>query len=311
MEKKVLSILSRGHSGSTLLDIILGSIPGVFSMGEFHFLSWQLWRNGEQSKNGQDLCTCGKTFFRCDVWGKVLQQISEKHGVDYISNPKKLRLVLYGRDSYFNETRFLDRLLRELTCRSCTWPLWEHLLRLLLNAPLGRKVRNNWDVFDVVFDVVQPTCIVDSTKDIARFQALHMERPDQIVPLVLYRNARGIASSALKYKNDPRKELDSWLKSYNQRIFPVLQKLDCSYETVEYESLTQDPAGVRARIASRLGIEASPCPEVFQSKDYHLVAGNPMRYQPEIRVRYDDSWQTRLTPELLDLADTYQSKLKI
>ena len=311
MSKTVLSILSSGHSGSTLLDIILGSIPGVFSMGEFHYLSWQAWRNGEQSGNGQDLCTCGNSFVQCPVWGEVIREVSKQHGFDYQSDPLKLNLVLYGRDSYFNETRFLDRLLRELVCRSFKSPFGAKALQRLLNAPLRRKIINNWDVFDAVFKHEGSACIVDSTKDVARFQALWQQRSSQIVPLVLYRNARGIASSALKYGREPKADLDAWLKNYNQRIFPVLSRLECEYETVEYEALTKEPAAVRSRIASRIGLGGPSCPETFIAKDYHLVAGNPMRYQSEIKVRYDDSWQTRLTPELLDLADTYQSKLKI
>ena len=37
---KLLYIVSLGHSGSTLLDLLSGTIKGVFSMGEAHFLSW-------------------------------------------------------------------------------------------------------------------------------------------------------------------------------------------------------------------------------------------------------------------------------
>ena len=311
MSKAVLSILSSGHSGSTLLDIVLGSIPGVFSMGEFHYLSWQAWRNGEQSENGQDMCTCGSTFINCSCWGDVLSKLSEKHGVDYRNDPLRLKLVLYGRDSYVGQTQFIHRLHRELTCRSFQIPFGSRVIASSLNLPIAAKVQNNLDVFDQLFDSTGVRCIVDSTKDVSRFQALRSKRPEQFVPLVLYRNARGIASSAIKYDRDPRRDLAVWLKNYNRRIFPVLQRLGCDYECVEYEELTENPDVVRDRIATRLGIEKSPCPDVFYSKDYHLVAGNPMRYKPEIAIRYDDSWKDRLSPELLELADSYQLQLKV
>ncbi|MFW5804266.1 MAG: hypothetical protein ACOCWG_03435 [bacterium] len=38
---KLIYIISTGHSGSTLLDILLGTFNNVFSTGEFRYFTWQ------------------------------------------------------------------------------------------------------------------------------------------------------------------------------------------------------------------------------------------------------------------------------
>ena len=49
----LIYIVSPGHSGSTLLDMLLGSLPGVFSLGECTYLPWQLYRNGKVVAKGR------------------------------------------------------------------------------------------------------------------------------------------------------------------------------------------------------------------------------------------------------------------
>src|SRR4029078_5765586 len=61
---RVLFIAGWGRSGSTLLDRILGQVPGVFSAGELR----HIWQRGV----GEDrLCGCGEPFASCSVWRKV------------------------------------------------------------------------------------------------------------------------------------------------------------------------------------------------------------------------------------------------
>lgn len=58
-------IASLGHSGSTLLDLMLGSHPRLVSLGEVHAT---LARAAEK----QNVCTCGKAAEECPIWGPVL-----------------------------------------------------------------------------------------------------------------------------------------------------------------------------------------------------------------------------------------------
>ena len=61
---KVLYIGGLGRSGSTLLDRMLGQLPGFFSAGEIR----DLWQRGLRENA---LCGCGAPFKECEVWTRV------------------------------------------------------------------------------------------------------------------------------------------------------------------------------------------------------------------------------------------------
>ena len=64
---KVLFILGKGRSGSTLLDVSLGASEGFFSLGEV----WWAW--GDQNQLDQKACGCGRRVGDCPVWREALE----------------------------------------------------------------------------------------------------------------------------------------------------------------------------------------------------------------------------------------------
>ncbi|HEY7401606.1 MAG TPA: sulfotransferase, partial [Actinomycetota bacterium] len=60
----VLFIGGMGRSGSTLLDRVLGDVPGFVAVGELVFL----WRRGLALG---ERCGCGEPFGRCAFWNRV------------------------------------------------------------------------------------------------------------------------------------------------------------------------------------------------------------------------------------------------
>ena len=60
----VIYIAGAGHSGSTLLDLLLGSVPGVLSMGEVN----TIWSRAAARR---DHCSCGELLDDCTLWGAV------------------------------------------------------------------------------------------------------------------------------------------------------------------------------------------------------------------------------------------------
>ena len=63
-DQKVLYIGGFGRSGSTLVERILGQLPGFCSAGEIVFL----WQRG--LIDGQ-LCGCGVPVPECEFWSRV------------------------------------------------------------------------------------------------------------------------------------------------------------------------------------------------------------------------------------------------
>lgn len=74
-EPKVLFIVGKGRSGSTILDTILGEAEGFFSTGE-------LWRRWGERRLAAYPCGCGNELQRCPIWSPVLQRALERLSED-------------------------------------------------------------------------------------------------------------------------------------------------------------------------------------------------------------------------------------
>jgi len=75
----IFYILSSGHSGSTLLDLMLGSHSAIESGGEvekyFDYLSVRSARPREKR-----ICTCGKNAVDCPYWQQVGNKVEKLTG---------------------------------------------------------------------------------------------------------------------------------------------------------------------------------------------------------------------------------------
>jgi hypothetical protein len=61
---RVAYIAGAGRSGSTLLAMLLGALPGCVSIGELR----HMWRRGIQLNQR---CGCGEPFWDCPFWSDV------------------------------------------------------------------------------------------------------------------------------------------------------------------------------------------------------------------------------------------------
>ena len=64
---KVVFVIGAGRSGSTLLDMLLGEIPGFFSVGELP----AIWQRASHTNQ----CGCGSPLLECPVWGQILRSL--------------------------------------------------------------------------------------------------------------------------------------------------------------------------------------------------------------------------------------------
>jgi len=90
----LLYIGSSSHSGSTLLDLLLGSHPQIESVGEAKKIApvAQRWRAGERP-----LCTCRKPIGECNFWGDVLPAEPQRLKTEALANADFFRRVLLAR----------------------------------------------------------------------------------------------------------------------------------------------------------------------------------------------------------------------
>lgn len=68
---RAIYIMSRGHSGSTFLDVMLGTAPGVESIGEVV---------SGLNRGHAEICSCTKTAGECEYWQQVAAIYKERTG---------------------------------------------------------------------------------------------------------------------------------------------------------------------------------------------------------------------------------------
>lgn len=66
----IIYILGSGHSGSTLIDLILGSHSAIESVGELNKIPEYI-----SIKNSRK-CTCGNEISKCNYWQSILKKIN-------------------------------------------------------------------------------------------------------------------------------------------------------------------------------------------------------------------------------------------
>ncbi len=84
MASKVIYIAGLGHSGSTMLDMSLGTLPGVVGLGELKSIMDEHSRN----RHYTSVCSCGEKADDCVVWKEVPRLLEGKN-----DDPEKLEAV--------------------------------------------------------------------------------------------------------------------------------------------------------------------------------------------------------------------------
>ena len=107
---KIIYILGDGHSGSTILDLILGShteIEGVGELTTFDRYKQYLLKDKTASKDF--LCACGATIDKCGYWNKIMDRLSA--AVD----PSALEINPKNREEFENYNHAIMKAVLEVS----------------------------------------------------------------------------------------------------------------------------------------------------------------------------------------------------
>ena len=167
----VIYIGGLGRSGSTLLDRMLGQVPGHSSAGEIR----DLWQRGIRENR---LCGCGMPFADCPFWSQV------------------------GKEAYGGWDRLdVDEVieLKEHVDRHSRMPF---LVRPGLSPPFRRKLNRYIEIlaplYRSIYEVGEGRTIIDSSKAPSTAYLLR-HLPDMDLRAVhLLRDSRGVAYSWTK-----------------------------------------------------------------------------------------------------------------
>lgn len=277
--RRVVYVVGKGRSGSTLLDDLLGTVPGVASLGELRLLWSRGFREGY-------LCACGRPVAgapdeRCPVWADAV--VDALGDVD----PASLEHV----------DRLQDRVLS-----------WAHVPRLLAAGPgdddralaavMGR-------LYASVADRLGADVLVDSSKWplppgafdlVPGFEAwvLHLVRDPRAVAHSYQRRKGGVGQPELPRFGAVHTSL-SWsvrnaAAELARRPVPAAR-----YRRVRYEDLAADPRGTIRGLGEWLGIadadRAFVDDRTVRLGEAHLVGGNPRRLdRGDVAITPDQEW---------------------
>ncbi len=294
-ENNIAYVASPGHSGSTLLDMLLGLNRDIFSTGELIHLPNQYHRNRlfiPSSSNGLS-CSCGNTFYDCPFWGKIFNELNDITKYDLGKNPLRFRIAFLLSHTRPHK-RFIHSLMRFFVLFIIRFRL--NYTDIFVKYLLLRRIRNNELLFKLINNLAGAKYVIDSSKDIFRLHYLLGSGLNTKI-IILRRNFLGVSASAKKRKLDPVMAARAWKKYYN-RLEKILRFNNCNPHYVSYESLVDNPLYELNKIYRYLGVkELNSLPEMLNSNDYHIVGGNGLRYKGLISITKDTTWKELLTEQ--------------
>jgi hypothetical protein len=284
----VLYVGGCGRSGSTLLDRILGQVPGLWSIGEVV----HIWRRGVR---GNQLCGCGEAFLSCPFWTKVGELAFG--GWDRIDVEEMLAL-----QRAVDRNRFIPNMLVRPLSRSYA-------------AKLDRYADVLARLYTAIGAASGAAMIVDSTKHASYAYLLRRVPGVDLRVIHLVRDARGVAYSWTKEVRKPEiVDHEEYMPRYHPArmacrwvaynlLFHLLHLVGVPTTSLRYERLIEEP---RARVDAILrwaALDHDPGALAFIDDDAvtleptHTVAGNPMRFtQGRLELRRDEKWRDALDP---------------
>ena len=266
MEKiRLIYILGSGYSGSTILDLLLGSHSEIESLGEFLHYEDVVKNNG--------ICTCWKKINDCPYWQevrKIYDGLISKSGVDFRDNQIlkdyfmfKAILIHTGKKIIVDSSKRLDR------------------FKLLFDSGL--------------FDIK----LIYLIRECQGFMYSGKKRNYTGI-LKTNLNENGTVNSYVfrrkKIYDGPLKTGILWFFE-NWEMINFLNKINPENRiTVRYNDLALNPEKELLRICKIAGIDFEENMLNYSAYIHHNIGGNPTRMRKkDASIKYDDRWKTGLS----------------
>lgn len=281
---RVLFLGGLGRSGTTLLERILGELPGVCPLGEVV----HLWRRDVLD---DERCGCGDRFWQCDFWRQV--------GAEAFGgwNARRAHRVLALRDAV-ERTRYLPELAAPRL----------RVVRARLVAEYTAEYRR---IYQAAAAVSGASLVIDSSKHASLAFCLRWCADIDLRVVHVVRDPRGVAYSWTRQRDRPESDGEAMTRYPPARsallwnalnaAFGMLEHLGTPVHRLHYEQFLADPAGAIADIRRFAGLPPDPATPGFLNEGRatlgrcHSAAGNPMRFTVgEIALRRDDLWRREL-----------------
>jgi hypothetical protein len=275
---RVAFIGGRHRSGTTLLELMLASIPGFFAAGELR----QIWERGVADNRR---CGCGRRFHDCPFWTEVGREAFG--GWDALDLPDAIAL----RRRFDTPSVAVRSMLASSPEQGSALARYSGLTAAVLRA---------------IRSVSGADIVVDSSKSAAHALMLQGSRAADVRLVHMVRDSRGVtysrrrragrsarADRADRQRTNVAAEAMRWL--FYNGLTPALGGRGIPYLRIRYEDLVSAPDANLRTIVRHLGADDPPQLPVDASTVHlvpnHLVYGNRLRFeQGDLELRLDEAW---------------------
>jgi hypothetical protein len=288
---RVLFVGGLGRSGTTLLERVLGELPGVRPLGEVV----HLW---DRDLRDDERCACGVRFSGCEFWQSVGKEaFGGWHNVD-VDRMLELRAAV-------ERTRYIPGL---------AFGAFGGGRRAMVREYVDAYAR----VYRAAATVSGAEVLVDSSKHASLAYCLRWADDVDLRVAHVVRDSRGVAYSWTKRVTRPEADGAAEMTRYtpgrsallwnaHNAAFGALRRCGVPVHRIRYEELLANPRGAVWRLADFAGLAQDRVDLSFLGNDEggayadlgacHSCAGNPMRFTTgRIALRRDDAWRAALAP---------------
>ena len=252
----IIYLLGAGHSGSTLLNMIMDSHSQIFGAGEL-FMYTKL-------KRRDFFCGCGKPLASCSFWKAVFSGL----------NLTNLEICRKKFDFLLNKKNYFDAYTRQ--------PI--NIEKYVeLNEKIYRKIQKH----------SRKKVIFDSSKHPERAELLLKSRNLDITFLHLVRDGRGVAWS-YRSKMSLLKGMRLWLMR-NLKIEIIKRRNNVKYIFIRYEDFAKNPEQIVKFILKRMGLAFEPEMMEIRGAKNHQVGGNILvRFSKIKKIEPNLDWKKEM-----------------
>ncbi len=295
----LVCIIGLGHSGSTLMDMVLGSHEQVLSLGEIKFFNTWLTTN--------PTCTCGQPFRQCEFWSIVLDRLLALKLIDpSLSNDFSTDIWWLSNRSIWNQTRHL------VSVAGLEWfPSAISRLAMRYIAPeIDQRVKNTLQLYEILRSVSGRQLLVDSSKFARRTKALFAYKPDSTRVVHLTRDGRAwVASQLHRTRWTVAEGAHRWVED-TRRTRQILKTMPAdSCRHIRYEEISRQPEIAFKSICEFLELDFRPDMLDFRMVAHHNVGGNPMRLRADRSIVEDTKWRQELSSDQVQEFDRVAGEL--
>jgi hypothetical protein len=286
---RIIYLAGLGRSGSTLIERLIGELPGACALGEIV----HLWHRGLVHN---ERCGCGLRFAECDFWRRVGEV-----GFGGWATVDPLRIARLRAE--VDRNRFVPLL---------AGPALPSRFRQTLDEYIGYYRR----LYTAVAKVAGCSAVVDSSKHPSLAFCLGSAAGLDVRVIHLVRDSRAVAYSWARRVARP----DAGAKSYMRQLRPtssaaqwaslntvmhLVERTGTPMLRVRYEDVVAAPVPALRAIASFAALDGDERALEFLGRDRtgfwaeigpaHTFSGHRMRFSSgRVPIRSDERWRTAM-----------------